>query len=45
MYLKNIAIKSIGPIDELSVELPFKDSGDPKPVILFIPLSYHCLGA
>ncbi len=23
MYLKHIAIKNIGPIDELSVELPF----------------------
>jgi hypothetical protein len=33
MYLKNIAIKNIGPIDELSIELPFKDNGDPKPVI------------
>ncbi len=32
MYLKNIVIKNIGPIDELSIELPFK--GDfPKPII------------
>lgn len=33
MYLKNIAIKNIGPIDELSVELPFKGNGNPKPII------------
>lgn len=33
MYLKNIVIKNIGPIDDLSVELPFKENGDPKPVI------------
>ena len=33
MYLKNIVIKNIGPIDELSVELPFKKNSDPKPII------------
>ena len=33
MYLKNIVIKNIGPIEELFVELPFKENGDPKPVI------------
>jgi predicted ATPase len=33
MYLKNIAIKNIGPIDELSVELPFHENGVPKPII------------
>lgn len=33
MYLKNIAIKNIGPINELSVELPFKEDGNPKPII------------
>ncbi len=33
MYLKNIVIKNIGPIEELSVELPFNENGDPKPVI------------
>lgn len=33
MYLRNIAIKNIGPIEELSVEIPFKKNGDPKPVI------------
>lgn len=33
MYLKNIVIKNIGPIEDLSVELPFKKDGEPKPVI------------
>jgi len=33
MYLKNIGIKNIGPIGSLSVELPFKENGDPKPVV------------
>lgn len=33
MYLKNIVIKNIGPIEELSVELPFKEGGDPKPIV------------
>jgi predicted ATPase len=33
MYLKNIVIKNIGPIEKLSVELPFKGNGDPKPII------------
>ncbi len=33
MYLKNIIIKNIGPIENLSVELPFKKNGDPKPII------------
>lgn len=33
MYLKNIAIKNIGPIENLSVDLPFKENGDPKPVV------------
>ena len=33
MYLKNIVLKNIGPIEELSVELPFKENGDPKPII------------
>lgn len=33
MYLKNIAIKNIGPINELSVEMPFNDDGSPKPII------------
>lgn len=33
MYLKNIAIKNIGPIEKLSIDLPFKENGDPKPII------------
>ncbi len=33
MYLKNIAIKNVGPIDEISVYLPFKENGNPKPII------------
>ena len=33
MYLKNIVIKNIGPIEELGVELPFKEDGNPKPVV------------
>jgi hypothetical protein len=34
MYLKNIAIKNIGPIDELSIKLPFNENGNPKPLLL-----------
>lgn len=34
MYLKHIAIKNIGPISELSIELPFDSSDNPKPLIL-----------
>lgn len=33
MYLKNVVIKNIGPIDELIVELPFDKDDNPKPVI------------
>ncbi|MFA5792137.1 MAG: AAA family ATPase [Candidatus Paceibacterota bacterium] len=33
MYLKKIAISSIGPINELLVEMPFNSKGDPKPII------------
>ena len=33
MYIKNIAIKNIGPIEELAVVLPFKENSDPKPII------------
>lgn len=33
MYLKHIAIKNIGPISELSVELPFNTDGTPKPLL------------
>lgn len=34
MYLKQIAIKNIGPIAELSITLPFNENGNPKPLIL-----------
>lgn len=34
MYLKHIAIKNIGPISELSIELPFDNDDNPKPLIL-----------
>ncbi|WP_304542900.1 AAA family ATPase [Sulfurimonas microaerophilic] len=34
LYLKNIAIKNIGPIDELSIQLPFNENGNPKPLLL-----------
>lgn len=33
MYLKNIAIKNIGAIEELSIEMPFNENNIPKPVI------------
>lgn len=33
MYLKNIVIKNIWPIDKLFVELPFDKNGNPKPII------------
>ena len=33
MYLKNIVIKNIGPIFELSVELQFNENGTPKPLL------------
>lgn len=33
MYLKNIAINNIGPIDELSIEMPFDENGNPTPII------------
>ncbi len=34
MYLKNIGIKNIGPINELSIELPFDSNNKPKPILL-----------
>ncbi len=34
MYLKNIAIENIGPITKLSMELPFHENGNPKPLLL-----------
>ncbi len=33
MYAKKIALKNIGPIDELSIEFPFNEEGIPKPII------------
>lgn len=33
MYLKHIGVKNIGPIDELSVELPFDVNNKPKPIL------------
>ncbi|OIR24883.1 AAA family ATPase [Bathymodiolus thermophilus thioautotrophic gill symbiont] len=33
MYLKNIGIKNIGPIEKLSVDLPFNGNNTPKPII------------
>ncbi|MDE7175774.1 MAG: AAA family ATPase [Helicobacter sp.] len=33
MYLKHIGIKNIGPIDELSIKMPFDENRNPKPVI------------
>jgi len=33
MYLKHIGIKNIGPVDELSVILPFHPDGHPKPIL------------
>lgn len=33
MYLKQIAIKNIGPISELAISLPFDENGNPKPLI------------
>lgn len=34
MYLKQIAIKNIGPISDLAITLPFNENGNPKPLIL-----------
>jgi predicted ATP-binding protein involved in virulence len=33
MYLKKLSIKNIGPFEELTVDLPFKKDGKPKPII------------
>ena len=33
MYLKNIAINNIGPIDNLSIKMPFDKNGNPIPII------------
>ncbi len=34
MYIKNAIIKNIGPIDELIIDMPFNDIGQPKPLLL-----------
>lgn len=34
MYLKKIAIKNIGPVSNLFIELPFNEDGTPKPLLL-----------
>lgn len=34
LYLKHIALDSIGPITKLSIELPFLENGNPKPLLL-----------
>ncbi len=33
MYLKHIGIKNVGPIDEISINLPFHENGNPKPIL------------
>jgi hypothetical protein len=33
VYLSNLGIKNIGPIEELSIEFPFHENGKPKPII------------
>ncbi len=33
MYLKNLYIKNLGPIDELNLEFPFFDDDSPKPIV------------
>lgn len=33
MYLKYIGIKNVGPVKEISINLPFNDSGNPKPIL------------
>jgi predicted ATP-binding protein involved in virulence len=34
MYLRRVNLENIGPINELSIELPFHENGNPKPVIV-----------
>lgn len=34
MYLKKIFIKNIGAIEKLDISMPFKENGDPKPLII-----------
>lgn len=33
MYLKYIGIKNVGPIEEISINLPFNENGNPKPIL------------
>ena len=33
MYLKNIIMNNVGPIEKLNIELPFTEDGRPKPII------------
>lgn len=33
MYLKNILIKNIGPLDEININLPFNEDESPKPIV------------
>jgi len=33
MYLKYIGIKNVGPIKEISINLPFNENGNPKPIL------------
>ena len=34
MYLKNIAIRNIGPVDKLVIDFPFDQNGNPIPVVI-----------
>ena len=34
MYLKKVLYKNVGPLDTLSIEMPFNDDGFPKPLII-----------
>ena len=34
MYLKKVMYKNVGPLDSISIEMPFRSNGSPKPLIL-----------
>ena len=34
MYLKKIVLENIGPVENLKLEMPFYDNGNPKPVVI-----------
>jgi hypothetical protein len=34
MYLEKILLENVGPVDQLMLEMPFTDEGNPKPVII-----------